>query len=47
MMRKFGDFEVPPGTRSDAVVHLVSTAMNAGLSLWGLVWIASHGGTQP
>ena len=47
MKRRFNDFYVPPVTRSDAVGHLVSTALNAGLSLWGLVWIASHWGTQP
>ena len=48
MKRRFNDFYVPPVTRSDAVGHLVSTALNAGLSLWGLVWVASHWGiVQP
>lgn len=42
MTIRFRDFPVPALTKPDIAVHLLSTILNAGLSLWGLVWIIGN-----
>jgi len=44
MLVRFRPFRVPALTRSDLAVHLVSTILNGGLTLFGAIWVIAHWG---